>query len=55
MIILEKRLKAVIKLCLEDIESANAIFEIVSMPFENDIEDKKAFLENKYKELFGEL
>jgi hypothetical protein len=51
----QERLKEVLKLCLQDMESVNVIFERVSMPFENDIEDKKAFLENIYEELFGKL
>lgn len=48
------RAKEVILMGINNIEAATKIFQQMSFPFENDIADKKAFLEIIYQELFEE-
>lgn len=47
------RAKEVLTMGINNINETTKIFEQMSLPFESDIEDKKAFLEIIYEELFG--
>jgi hypothetical protein len=54
--ITQESIKKLLEDCLQDPKSSkdlDIIFSSISMPFENDIQDKRAFIENVYKELFG--
>lgn len=50
--ITQKSLKKLLELCLKEGVALDELFEMRSFPFENEIEDKKGFLQNLYKELF---
>lgn len=45
--------KEVLEMGINNIDKATKVIERMSFPFESDIEDKKAFLEIIYEELFG--
>ncbi|WP_043891210.1 hypothetical protein [Paenibacillus sp. Aloe-11] len=50
---LEKEsIKKVLGICLQEDVLLDDIFQRISFPFDNEIIDKKIFLENIYKELF---
>jgi hypothetical protein len=49
-----KLTKEAILLSINNIESDTKIFQQMSFPFDDDIEDKKAFLQRIYHELFEE-
>lgn len=47
------KIKRAIETSIQEKEISDNIFEMTSMPFQTEIEDKKGFLLNIYKELFG--
>lgn len=47
------RIKRALEISIQDKEILNPIFEMTSMPCQTEVEDKKEFLLNIYKELFG--
>ncbi|CAH8706870.1 hypothetical protein M5W83_03070 [Paenibacillus thiaminolyticus] len=48
-------MKKVLEMCMEDKKTNfEGVIMGLTMPFESDIVDWKAFFENIYKELFGE-
>lgn len=51
----QRSMKKVLEMCMEDKKTNfDRVIMGLTMPFESDIVDWKAFFENIYKELFGE-
>ncbi|WP_374017316.1 hypothetical protein ABU162_24610 [Paenibacillus thiaminolyticus] len=51
----QRSMKKALEMCLEEKKpNLDRVFFSITMPFESDIVDWKAFFENIYKELFGE-